>query len=169
MPEKCPNCGRDDFDSEDEREGHVDACESKWRAEQPAEADGGTEPDSKPPAARAESPNVQRAGGAGAVEELSEAGEVMASGLSGALDEDAPLEQRKDGVKQLGSLLSGVVNGVMDYKERKEARKEERARNADLEPTTDKPSCECGLTFTEIPERAERISCPECGREYEVR
>lgn len=129
---------------------------------------GSEESDSKPATTRAEEPNIAPTDGSNGAEELAAAGETMASGLSGALDEDAPLDQRKEGVKQLGSLVSGVLNGVMDYQERKQQRKEERARNADLEETTDKPSCECGLTFTEIPLNADRIACPECGREYEV-
>lgn len=132
------------------------------------EESGGEQAESKPASARAERADLAPTDGSGATEELASAGEAMASGLSGALDEDAPIEQRKSGVKQLGSLLSGVVNGVMDYQERKQNRKEERARNADLQETTDKPSCECGLTFTEIPLSADRIACPECGREYEV-
>ena len=124
--------------------------------------------ESKPATARAEQAELAPTDGSNGAEELAAAGETMASGLSGALDEDAPLQQRKEGVKQLGSLVSGVLNGVMDYQERKQQRKEERARNADLQETTDKPSCECGLTFTEIPINADRIACPECGREYEV-
>ena len=124
--------------------------------------------ESKPATARAESADLAPTDGSGGAEELAAAGETMASGLSGALDEDAPLQQRKEGVKQLGSLVSGVLNGVMDYQERKQNRKEKRAQEANLEETTDKPTCECGLTFTEIPLNADRIACPECGKEYSV-
>lgn len=138
------------------------------QAESSADAGGNEQTDSKPAARRAQEAEIAPSDGSDGAGELAAAGEAMASGLSGALDEDAPLEQRKDGVKQLGSLVSGVVNGVMSYREQKQQQKEERARNASLEETTDKPSCECGLTFTEIPLSAERIACPECGREYEV-
>lgn len=141
-----------------------------------SESDDGTEesqdtneqPQSKGAAGRAERADLEPTRGSDTGEELAAAGETMASGLSGALDEDAPVEQRKEGVKQLGSLVSGILGGVMEYRDQKQSRKKERARQADLEETTDKPSCECGLTFTEIPLNAERVACPECGREYEV-
>lgn len=108
-------------------------------------------------------PSTHRSAG-----ELGAAGETMATGLSSALDDDAPLEQRKSGVKQLGSLVSGIVNGVMEHKERKQRLEEKRAKEAQLEPVEDKPSCECGFTFSRLPQNASRISCPQCGREYEV-
>jgi len=110
------------------------------------------------------SPSIQRSG-----DELGAAGETMATGLSSALDNDAPLEQRKSGVMQLGSLVSGIVNGVMEHKERKQRLEEKRAKEAQLEPVEDKPSCECGFTFSRLPQNASRISCPHCGREYEVK
>jgi Zn finger protein HypA/HybF involved in hydrogenase expression len=88
--------------------------------------------------------------------------------MSAALDEDAPVEQRKTGIKKLGELVTGAFGGIMEHKEQKAAQEEQRARGTDLEPADDKPQCECGLTFSKIPANASRISCPECGREYKV-
>lgn len=145
-----------------------EAEDSDNQAESSADAGGDEKIDSKPAARRAQEAEIAPSDGSEVSGELAAAGEKMASGLSGALDQDAPVGQRKEGVKQLGGLVSGIVNGVMEYKEQKQNREEERARSASLEETTDKPSCECGLTFTEIPMNADRIACPECGREYEV-
>jgi len=163
----CPYCGRDGFGNAGGRTQHVNSCrreaESDTQQPRPATADSNTSSGGREASLRQTTQTTPDDNA------LATAGEDMASGLSATLDEDAPVETRKEGVKNLASLAGGLLNGVMDYKAKKEQVEEERARNVDLQQTQDKPSCECGLTFSRIPQNAQRVSCPECGREYEVR
>lgn len=160
--EPCPHCQRDDFGNKGARTQHVRSC-----AEQAKKYQENGQQDTKSPriepATSEKQQTVEPAG-----DDLASAGETMANGLSSALDEDAPLEQRKSGIKKLGELVTGAVSGVMEHRERKAQQEEQRARGSDLQPVEDKPQCECGLTFSKIPANADRISCPECGREYRV-
>lgn len=166
----CPYCGQDGFGNAGARTQHVNACQRD--AEKYTNQQQQTQPDtvdSNGSSSGAEPSLRQTTQTTPDDNALASAGEDMASGLSATLDEDAPVETRKEGVKNLASLAGGLLNGVMDYKAKKEQVEEERARNVDLQQTQDKPSCECGLTFSRIPQNAQRVSCPECGREYEVR
>jgi len=159
----CPHCGEGDWGNAGARAQHVKSCgKEAEKYAQTRQLETQTvepvEPNNTPPAQNA--PQDENA--------LQQAGETVSSSLSAALDENAPTEQKKAGVKQLTSLIGGVVSGVVDYRDQKEEMEKQRARNANVEPTDDKPSCECGLTFTRIPQNVDRIACPECGREYRV-
>jgi hypothetical protein len=162
----CPVCSRDDFGNAGARAQHVRACREK------AEQYGGGAPDSSEKAATETveaAPATDNQNPRGGTEPLADVGENMATGLSATLDEEAPLETRKKGVKSVTSLAGGLLNGIMEYKQKKQQRQEQNARQSGVEPVEDKPECaNCGLTFSEIPENAERISCPECGAEYRV-
>jgi len=159
--EPCPHCGRDDFGNAGARTQHVRSCEEKAQKYQ---QNGGGE--TKQP--QIEPAGQQQTQAPAAADDLATAGEQLASGMSAALDEDAPVEQRKTGIKKLGELVTGAMGGLMEHREQKAAQEEQRARNTNLQEVEDKPQCECGLTFSKIPANASRISCPECGREYEV-
>lgn len=169
--EPCPHCGRDDFGNAGARTQHVRSCAEQAKKYQ-QNGGGGTQQTQQQ--AQAKQPTIEPADEQqqttpAPTDDLASAGETMANGLSSALDEDAPLEQRKSGIKKLGELVTGAVSGVMEHRERKAQQEEQRARGSDLQPVEDKPNCECGLTFSKIPANADRISCPECGREYQVR
>jgi len=164
----CPHCQRDDFGNAGARTQHVRSCREEAKKYQQNQNGGGG----------AAEPQIERVDGnnqqtkpqrrQGSVDDLEAAGETMANGISSSLDDDAPLEERKNGIKKVASLAGGIINGVMEHKEQKAAREEQRAKQANLTEAQDKPQCECGLTFSRIPANADRISCPECGREYEV-
>jgi len=166
----CPHCNRDDFGNAGARSQHVKSCAEQAKKYQQGGGSNGGVPAAQQQA-QARKPQIEptreQRGGVPAGD-LSTAGEQMASGLSSALDEDAPLQQRKSGVKKLTQLVGGALNGVMEHREQKARQEEQRARSSNLQPVEDKPQCECGLTFSKIPANADRISCPECGREYEV-
>jgi len=158
----CPHCGRDDFGNAGARTQHVRSCAKqaeKYQQKQAEPQQAEIEP-AKP--AQTQQPAPVQNG------DLSTAGEQLASGMSAALDEDAPVQQRKTGIKKLGELVTGALGGVMEHREQKAAQEEQRARQTNLQPVEDKPQCECGMTFSKIPANADRISCPECGREYKV-
>jgi len=160
----CPHCGRDDFGNAGARSQHVSSCgetAKKYQKETQTEA---KEPQIEPAQPDTQPPARQQQG-----DDIAKAGEQMAGGLASTLDEDAPIEERKSGVKKLTSLLGGALTGVMEQREQKAQQEEQRAQNANLQEATDKPQCECGLTFSRIPRNADRISCPECGREYVVK
>jgi len=159
--EPCPHCGRDDFGNAGGRTQHVRSCAEEAQTYQ---QNGGGE--TKQP--QIEPADQQQTQAPAATDDLATAGEQLASGMSAALDEDAPVEQRKTGIKKLGELVTGAMGGLMEHREQKAAQEEQRARNTNLQEVEDKPQCECGLTFSKIPANASRISCPECGREYEV-
>jgi len=164
----CEYCGREDFGNAGARTQHVRSCKEeakKYQQNTQTEAQTPTIESAETGGSRSV-PDRQQEGGEG----IEQAGEQLAGGLSATLDEDAPLGQRKEGVKKLFSLASGAINGVMEQREQKARREEERAKNASLEEVDDKPECvECGLTFSRIPSNADRISCPECGHEYQVK
>lgn len=156
----CPHCNRDDFGNAGARSQHVKSCAEQAEKFQQNQAQA-RQPSIEPAQNTQQPAQVQNG-------DLSTAGEQLASGMSAALDEDAPVEQRKTGIKKLGELVTGAVGGIMEHRERKAAEEERRARNTNIQPVEDKPQCECGLTFSKIPANADRISCPECGREYKV-
>ncbi len=172
----CPYCGRDDFGNAGARSQHVRACKVKAEQYNDSQSEEDTveatpaKADSKPAQSgsqRAAAPDNQNPSGNDSA--LARAGESMASGLAATLDEDAPVETRKKGVSNLTSLVGGLMGGVMEYRNEKNRREEQNARNVGLEQVEDKPECaNCGLTFSQIPENAERVSCPECGAEYRV-
>lgn len=158
----CPHCGRDEFGNAGARAQHVRSCgekAEKYQEQKTEPQEPSIEP--APNQTQTQQPAVRGS-------DLGTAGEQLASGMSAALDEDAPLQQRKSGIKQLGELVTGALGGVMEHREKKAAQEEQRARNTNLQPVEDKPQCECGMTFSKIPANANRISCPECGREYKV-
>lgn len=158
--EPCPHCGRDGFGNAGARTQHVRSCERK--AEQ-------YQQNQQPEPQTLETvDNTQEATAPARQEDVSTAGEQLASGIASAVDEDAPVEERKGAIKQLTSLTGGLVSGLMEHKEQKKRQAEQRARNANVEKVEDKPQCECGATFAAIPPNAERVQCPECGREYRV-
>ena len=160
--EPCPHCGRDDFGNAGARTQHVRSCAEEAQKYQQNGGGETKQPKIEP------ADNQQNAQPPAATGDLATAGEQLASGMSAALDEDAPVEQRKTGIKKLGELVTGAMGGLMEHREQKAAQEEQRARNTNLQQVEDKPQCECGLTFSKIPANAQRISCPECGREYEV-
>lgn len=162
----CPHCQRDDFGNAGARTQHVRSCEEKAQKYQQNGGGGTQQTQAKQP--KIEPADQQQTQTPATTDDLSSAGEQLASGMSAALDEDQPLEQRKTGIKKLGELVTGAVGGLMEQRERKAAEEERRARDTNLQEVEDKPQCECGLTFSKIPANASRISCPECGREYEV-
>jgi len=164
--EPCPHCGRESFGNAGARAQHVSSCAEEAKKYQQNGNQETVEPTIEPAQDQQDQrqpPQRQTGGG-----DIAKAGEQMAGGLASTLDDDAPLEERKEGVKKLTSLVGGALNGLMEQRERKAQREQERAKNANIEEADDKPQCECGLTFSRIPRNANRISCPECGREYEV-
>lgn len=165
--EPCPHCGRDDFGNAGARTQHVRSCEEKAQKYQQNGGGGAQQTQAKQP--KIEPAEQQQTQPPAATDDLATAGEQLASGMSAALDEDAPVEQRKTGIKKLGELVTGAMGGLMEHREQKAAQEEQRARNTNLQEVEDKPECvACGLTFSKIPANAARISCPECGKEYEV-
>jgi hypothetical protein len=150
MVRPCPNCGRDDFGNEGARTNHVRTCDS---ANEPAVI----EPESgEQTADRPANPEQRRSDG-----------ESLGSGIAATFDEDAPVEQRKEGAKNLAGLAGELISGVFDYRKQKSERQKKRAQESSVEQVTDKPQCECGAVFSQIPDR-ERIKCGSCGREYRV-
>lgn len=91
-----------------------------------------------------------------------------AEGLIATLDSEAPTEVRKKGVESLGGGVINLFKSALDYSSKKQQMAEQRATNADIQKTEDKPACECGYVFSAIGTDDERIQCPECGTEYEV-
>lgn len=163
----CPYCNRDNFGNAGARTQHVRSCEEQAKKYQQNGSGGTQQTQAQQPTI--EPANDQQETAPAPTDDLASAGEQLASGMSSALDEDAPVEQRKSGVKKLGELVTGALGGIMEHREQKAQQEEQRARNTDLQEVSDKPECECGLTFSKIPANADRISCPECGREYQVR
>jgi len=160
----CPHCGRDDFGNPGGRTQHVRACREK------AEKFKDDTPDDDPQIVEAEP--ARGGGGPPAPQQdsggVDTAGEQMATGLAAAFDDEAPVQERKTAVKKATSLVGGVLSGLMEHREQKEQRAKRRAKESSVEQVEDKPGCECGLTFARIPPNADRIQCPECGREYQV-
>jgi predicted RNA-binding Zn-ribbon protein involved in translation (DUF1610 family) len=91
-----------------------------------------------------------------------------AEGLIATIDGDAPAEVKKQGIESVGKGIVSLFKSAIDYNTKKKEMAEERATQADIQQTQDKPACECGFVFTEIGANQDRIKCPECGTEYEV-
>lgn len=153
----CPHCGQTfDHNNEGARKNHIRACREEAEKYQQQQPD--------PPQVQEAEPN----GGLPA-SEPADAGEGIGAGIGSALDDDAPIEQRAEGMKQVASLAGGLFSGLMRHRDQKKKRQQQRAKQADLEPVDDKPHCEeCGATFSAIPETATRVQCSQCGTEYRV-
>lgn len=154
----CPHCGRTDFGNAGARAQHIKSC---------VEGNGQTESvtlETVDETQQEAAPQPQDQGPATA-----EAGKQIGTGLSVAMDSSAPTQERMAAVQSAANLLSGLINGRMEYEEQRRERAEQRAKNANLVPVDDKPKCgNCGATFAQIPPGAERVQCPECLTEYRV-
>lgn len=153
----CPYCGRDDFGNPGARSQHVESHDEAGPA-------GGDED-----VQTLETVDDQQAAAPAPASTGETAGEAIGKILSVVGDETAPTEQRKDAVKTGTALFGEVLSGMIDQRDRRRERAEERAKNAEIEPVEDKPSCvNCGATFSAMPPGAERVRCPECRQEYRV-
>ena len=144
---RCPSCGttRVDYDEPEPRE-------RQETRQDPSRAPARQEPraeETRP--ARREEPELS-----------------AAEGLIATLDGDAPADVKKAGIRRVGGGLISLFQSAVDYNKKKSQMEEERATNVDLRETKDKPSCECGYTFSKIKANQERVNCPECGTEYEI-
>lgn len=156
--EPCPVCGKTfDHSNEGARKNHIRACREE--AEKYRQHDGGETVPVETADSNADLPASDPA----------DAGEGIGAGIGSALDEDAPIEDRAEGMKQVASLAGGLFSGLMRQRDQKKQRQRQRAKEANLEPVDDKPACEnCGATFSVIPEHATRVSCTQCGTEHRV-
>ena len=163
----CPYCGRDEFGNAGARAQHVRACEEEAEKYQQADESEG-EAQEVQTIQPARSAQEQQNNLPAARDGTDGVGETLGLSVAGALDDDAPVEKRTEGVKKVANLAGGLLSGFMHHREQKQERQEEQAKRSNLEPVEDKPQCECGAVFSRIPENADRVRCPECGREYRV-
>lgn len=95
-------------------------------------------------------------------------GEQVAQTLAPAFDDNASVEERAEGAMRVTQLAGGLLSGFMKYNAAQREAAQQNAKTANIQPVEDKPQCECGFTFSEIPPDVDRIQCESCGREYEV-
>jgi hypothetical protein len=171
----CPVCGEEfDHNNAGARTNHVRACREK--KEKYSQGGGREQPQQAQQAEQAEVEAIRptedqsQQQGELPANQTSTAGEGIGTGIASALDDDAPIQQRAEGVKEVASLAGGLLSGIMQHREQKEQRQKQRAKSANIEKVEDKPQCgECGAVFSKIPETADRIQCPHCGVEYRVK
>lgn len=90
-------------------------------------------------------------------------------GLIAAMDAEAPPEVKKKGVETIGRSIIRIGKAAVNYGQRKEEMRNQRARNSNVQRVEDKPSCEeCDFVFDEISLNDDRVKCPNCGIEYEI-
>lgn len=84
--------------------------------------------------------------------------------------DEMPTDVRREAVNQSAGIIGNAVNRWLDLRERSIENKRNRARNAELDPIEELPSCpECGYQFKTDDLTSEEVQCPECNGVYAVR
>lgn len=108
-------------------------------------------------------------GGVPAAQQPESAGDAIARTLL-ASGEDASPEQKAEAAKSIGGVVVDTASRFIKYKSEVRKRKQQHAKDAEIQKVEDKPRCvECGFVFSELPIGQDRVTCPDCGEEYEIR
>lgn len=97
------------------------------------------------------------------------AGDALAQSAVAVTSEEASQSEKAEALTGLGGVLLEAGSRFVKYRENIDRQQEEHAKGVEIEKATDKPRCECGYVFSQIPQTANRVSCPDCGEEYEVK
>lgn len=97
------------------------------------------------------------------------AGDAVARSALALTTDEVGSREKAQAAKGIGQVILDGVSRFTQYKDKIEEKQEEHAKGVDLQKAEDKPRCvECGFVFSRIPTGQERVTCPECGEEYEV-
>lgn len=82
--------------------------------------------------------------------------------------DEMPPEARREAVNQGTGFLGSLLNRYLDLRDRSNSRREERARQAELEPVVELPTCECGYQFGTDELGGRQVRCPDCNMLFNV-
>lgn len=154
MPQ-CQYCGQD-IGNAGALSQHEAACDQN-----PANQDGSEQLPAQQtqPAGGAQLQRQQQNPGAGIADTLF----VLAN------FDEMPTDTRRAAVQQSAGMLGGMLNRYLDLREKSLERQEHRARNAELSPIEELPTCpECDYQFSTDEVKRNEVRCPDCNRLYSV-
>jgi Zn finger protein HypA/HybF involved in hydrogenase expression len=159
----CPDCGSTKVNVELEGDGGGQSTQPAPAGQQQGGGRGGQQP-------QRHEGGRQGRGGVPAAQQPESAGDALAQSALAVTSDEATQSDRVEALSGLGSVvLDGAVR-FAKYREQVDKQQEEHAKGVELEKAVDKPRCvECDYVFSKVPQTAERITCPECGEEYEVK
>lgn len=77
--------------------------------------------------------------------------------------DEMPPEQRREAINRGSGFLGGLLNRWLDLRDASQNKQQARARNAELEPVVELPTCtSCEYQFSEDELVGNQVRCPSC-------
>lgn len=156
----CRYCGQS-FGNAGAKTNHERACDQNPQSQQAAPAQG--QPHAPQPAQQQQAQPATYQG-------ADSPGGTLADAAIAAVDDDIPADARRQALKNGLGIVGDAIVRYQSYRERKMQQQRERAANADLEPVTEYPECDCGYQFdgTDVGLNIDEVRCPDCNALYRV-